>query len=191
MITTVYFIRHCMSDIAVTDPQNRPLTDKGWSDRQIVTAFLTDKDIGAVLSSPYKRAVDTVSDFAEKAGLSIGIVDDFRERESDGDWDRKNDYYGLLQRQWANFDYTLSDGETLRAVQTRNVSALAGVLKRHSGQNIAIGTHGTALSTIIHYYDKNYGYDEFLKMLPLCPFVVKMVFDGQRYIEIEQTDILH
>lgn len=188
--TTVYFIRHCMSDYTISDTVNRPLTEKGWADRQVVTRFLNNKQINAVLSSPYKRAIDTVSDFAEKVRLKIELIEEFHERISDSDWDRKNDFYGLFQRQWADFDYTLSDGETLRIVQNRNIKALSDILKRYSGQNVAIGTHGTALSTIINYYDNYYGYEDFLKMLPICPFAVKMVFDGQRCIEIEHIDIL-
>lgn len=39
---------------------------KGLRDRTLVTEFLMDKQIDAVLSSPYKRAMDTVRDFAEK-----------------------------------------------------------------------------------------------------------------------------
>jgi len=31
----------------------------------------------------------------------------------------------------------------------------------YEGKNIVIGTHGTALSTIINYYDSTYGYDDF------------------------------
>ena len=188
--TTVYFIRHCMSDYTISDTVNRPLTEKGWADRQVVTRYLWDKQINTVLSSPYKRAIDTVSDFAEKSSFKIELIDSFHERISDSDWDRKNDFYGLFQRQWADFDYTLSDGETLHTVQTRNIRALSNVLERYAGQNIAVGTHGTALSTIINYYDENYGYNDFLVMLPICPFAVKMVFDGQRCIGIEHIDII-
>ncbi len=188
--TTVYFIRHCMSDISVNDHMQRPLTESGWIDRIFVSRFLGDKHISAVYSSPYKRAIDTVSDFADKAKLKIQTVDDFRERKSDSDWDKKNDLIDFIQRQWANFDYTLSDGETLRAVQNRNIRALSEILEKHAGQNIAIGTHGTALSVIINYYDKSYGYEDFIKMLPICPFAVKMVFDGQKCIDIKQIDIL-
>lgn len=189
-ITTVWFIRHCMSDYTISDTVNRPLTEKGWADRPLVTRFLWDKQINTVCSSPYKRAIDTVSDFAEKFNYKIELIDDFRERTSDSDWDRKNDFYGLFERQWADFDYTLSDGETLRAVQTRNINALSDVLNRYSGQNIAVGTHGFALSAIINYYDRSFGYDDFLKMLPFCPFAVKMVFNGQKCIDIKQIDIL-
>jgi len=188
--TTVYFIRHCMSDVSECDTMKRPLTERGMADRLSVTRFLVDKHISAVFSSPYKRATDSISDFTSKAGLKIQIIDEFRERECDSDWDKKNDFYTLFQRQWANFDYTISDGESLRTVQNRNIQALSNILNQNIGENIVIGTHGLALSTIINYYDKSYGYEDFVKMLPICPYAVKMVFDGLRCIEIKQFDIL-
>ena len=39
-----------------------------------ITDFLIDKQIDIVLSSPYKRAVDTVLDFAEKKEMDILIL---------------------------------------------------------------------------------------------------------------------
>ncbi|MCL2060438.1 MAG: histidine phosphatase family protein, partial [Oscillospiraceae bacterium] len=85
-MTTVYFIRHAESDIAHRDGRTRPLTDKGLAERGLVAEFLNDKDIGAVLSSPFKRSVDTVSPFATSAGLEIETDEGFRERASDSDW---------------------------------------------------------------------------------------------------------
>ena len=64
-MTRIYFIRHAESDNAVRDGRIRPLTEKGLADRRLVTKYLQDKKIDAVLSSPFKRAVDTVADFAE------------------------------------------------------------------------------------------------------------------------------
>ena len=65
-MTTVYFVRHAEPNYENHDDMTRVLSEKGLRDRRLVTAFLMDKDIDAVLSSPYKRAVDTVRDFAEK-----------------------------------------------------------------------------------------------------------------------------
>lgn len=72
------------------------------------------------------------------------------------------------------FDYKLSDGESLREVQNRNIKALNEVLRMYEGKNIVIGTHGTALSTIINYYDSTYGYDDFERMKLIMPWIVKM-----------------
>jgi 8-oxo-dGTP diphosphatase len=44
---------------------------------------LRDKNIDAVLSSPFKRAVDTVADFAGKNGFEIELVEDCRAKERD------------------------------------------------------------------------------------------------------------
>lgn len=78
-MTIIYFIRHTEADFTVSISRNRPLTEKGLADRRLVTEFLQDKNIDAVLSSPYKRAIDTVAPFAEKNGFEIKLVEDFRE----------------------------------------------------------------------------------------------------------------
>lgn len=61
-MTTIYFIRHAESDHSIHQDDIRPLTNKGWESRKIVTEFLKDKNIDIAVSSPYKRAVDTISD---------------------------------------------------------------------------------------------------------------------------------
>jgi len=188
-MTTVYFIRHAQSDYAVRDGRSRPLTEKGLSDRSLVTEFLQDKGIDAVLSSPFRRAVDTLRPFAEKNGFAIETIEGFRERRSDSDWDRDGDYFPFIERQWADFSYTLSDGECLAEVQARNISALNDVLARYEGKTIAIGTHGMALSMIINYYDRAYGFSDFMAMAYLMPWVVKMGFDGARCARMEKIDL--
>ena len=188
-MTKVYFIRHAESDHTVHEGAIRPLTAKGWADRALVTAFLADKEIGKVLSSPFKRAVDTVSGFAEKFGHAIELVEDFRERKSDSDWMRDTDFWPFIERQWADFSYSLSDGECLQVVQERNIAALNDALERYAGQNIVIGTHGTALSTIINYYDPSYGFKDFMDMVHIMPWVVAMEFDGVDCLGVTKIDL--
>jgi len=84
-MTTVYFIRHAEADNTDDDGRNRPLTEKGMKDRAAVTAFLQDKNIDTVFSSPYKRAIDTLTDFTEKNGFDIETNEDFREQKA-GTW---------------------------------------------------------------------------------------------------------
>ena len=190
-MTTLYFIRHAQADNTNRDGRNRPLTEKGLADRKLVTEFLQDKQIYAVFSSPYKRAVDTVADFADKHGFEVELIEDFRERKSDSNWLRDTDFFPFIERQWADFSYSLSDGECLAEVQKRNIAALNGVLQKHKGQNIVIGTHGTALSTIINYYDSTYGFEDFMEMVNITPWVVKMEFiDGGCY-SMEKFDLFN
>ena len=63
-MTNIYFVRHAEPNYNNHDDLTRELSPKGMTDRELVTAFLADKQVDIVLSSPYKRAVDTVTHFA-------------------------------------------------------------------------------------------------------------------------------
>lgn len=186
-MTRIYFVRHAEPNYDNHDDMTRELSEKGLTDRRLVTEFLKDKGIDAVLSSPYKRAVDTVRDFADIAGLDIVTVHDLRERRVDSGW--IEDFDGFCKRQWSDFGYKLSDGESLGEVQARNIAALNAVLAEYDGQSIVIGTHGTALSTIINHYDPSFGYERFREIKGLMPWVVKTEFEGQRCLEIESINV--
>lgn len=114
-ITTVYFVRHATPNYNNHDDMFRELTEQGLCERKLVTDFLSDKNISIALSSPYKRAVDTIKEFADFKKLQIQIIDDFRERKIDSEW--IEDFNGFCQKQWEDFDFKLSDGESLREVQ--------------------------------------------------------------------------
>jgi len=189
-MTTVYFVRHSESDNSVRDDATRPLTERGMLNRWIVAEYLADKGVDAVVSSPYKRSVDTVAELAEKNGLTIEKIYDLRERKPDSVWLSDDEFAELVKRQWDDFDYLRSDGECLREVQNRNISAVNNVLKRYAGKTVVVGTHGTALSTIINYYEPEYGYEDFWAMIKLTPWIVKMQFDGEKLCDIEKIDVL-
>ncbi len=186
-MTTVYFVRHAQPNYDNHDDLLRELTAKGLEDRKLVTKFLSDKNVDIVLSSPFHRSVDTVRHFADLKGLEIGIVEDFRERRIDSVW--IEDFNGFCKKQWEDFTYKLSDGECLLEVQERNVAALNKVLTEHAGKTIVVGSHGTALSTIVNYYDENFGHAEFEKIRGLMPWVVEFTFDGLECVGIKQFNV--
>ncbi len=175
-ITTVYFVRHAEPDNTVHDDTVRPLTSKGMMDRTLVSGYLEDKNIQILLSSPYKRAYDTIADFSKKSNLPIETVNEFRERRIDSVW--IEDFTAFAEKQWNDFSYRYSDGECLAEVQERNIKALNAVLQRYANQNIAIGSHGTAISTIINYYDNTFGFKEFQYIKRFMPWIVKLTFNG-------------
>lgn len=186
-MTVVYFVRHAESNYNNEDDITRELTTKGLNDRKLVTNFLNDKNIDIVLSSPYKRAIDTIKDFANAKGLKIRIIEDFRERRITNEW--IEDFNGFSKKQWEDFEYKFLDGESLSEVQNRNITALKEVLEEYSGKNIVVGSHGTALSTIINYFDSSFGYKHFEEIRTLMPWIVKFTFDGDRYLKIEKYNL--
>lgn len=186
-MTTVYFVRHAEPNYENHDDWSRELSAKGLEDRKLVTAFLMDKEIDLVLSSPYRRAIDTVLDFAKRTGMGVTIVDEFKERRVDSGW--IEDFDSFCKKQWEDFSYKLSDGECLKEVQNRNILALNRVLTSCEGKNIVIGSHGTALSTMIHHYDKSFGYSDFNEIRHLMPWVVKFTFEGTVCVNIQKYNL--
>ena len=110
--------------------------------------------------------MDTVGEFAQAKGMEIKLVDDFRERKIGNEWIK--DFDDFCKKEWADFDFRRPDGESLREVQRRNIGALAQVLREYAGKSVVVGSHGTALSTIIHYFDPSFGYNGFQKMNLKC-----------------------
>lgn len=176
-MTTIYFVRHCQSDHSVHDDRTRPLTGKGMEDSRLVTEFLRGKQIEAVLSSPYRRAMDTVRDFAGTHGFSIETVEDFRERKVGNRW--VEDFMAFVKHHWEDVDYREPEGESLREVQARNVAALREVLERYQGKTIAVGTHGTALSSIVNFYQPQFGFEQFAEIVDLTPGWSNLNFPGK------------
>ena len=187
-MTRVCFVRHAQPNYDNHNDALRELSPKGMQDRSLVTRFLKDRRIDVAVSSPYKRAIDTIREFTDSAGLEIELVDGFRERKVDSGWIA--DFTSFARRQWEDFSFKLSDGECLGEVQQRNVAALKELLERYSGKNIVVGSHGTALSTVLNHYDHSYGYQDFADMRDKMPWIVELVFDDEgNCLEITKHDL--
>lgn len=186
-MTIVYFVRHAEPNYDNHDDLKRELTPKGKEDSKLVTKFMLKKPIDVILSSPYKRAVDTLSDLSLSTNLPIITIEDFKERKIDSIW--IENFTSFAKQQWLDFNYKLTDGESLGEVQKRNIAALQKVLKQYTNKKIVIGSHGTALSTIINYYDPSFDYDHFEAIRLLMPWIVQFTFDGEKCIAIEYFNV--
>ncbi|MGT2951065.1 histidine phosphatase family protein [Streptococcus cuniculi] len=183
-MTTVYFVRHCEPNYNNHDDLTRELSPKGLQDCQLVTDFLSDKEVDIVLSSPLKRTIDTLKPFAQSQNLTIETVADFRERKIDDVW--IEDFDSFTAKQWEDFSFKLENGESLQEVQNRNIAALQKCLQDYSEKTIVIGSHGTALSTILHYYSENFGLNDFLRIKPLMPHIVCLEFDEFTLLSLKE-----
>ena len=69
------------------------------------------------------------------------------------------------------------------------MAALDEVLDAQRGKTVVIGTHGTALSTILAYYDKLFACKDFLRIIDWMPYIIRLDFDGSRLVGKEE--LLH
>ncbi len=177
-MTRVYFVRHAQSDYRSGPDRERGLTAEALEDRRVVLDFLRDKPVDAFYCSPYRRSLDTIREAADHFGLPIRTDERLREREAAPGGNCRE----LFRKRWSDFDWHEPGGESLRSVQDRNIAALTEILEQNREKTLVLGTHGTALSTILNYYDPGWDCDSFLRIIDWMPFVVALDFDGTRYL---------
>ena len=85
----------------------------------------------------------------------------------------------MFQKRWEDHTYHEEGGESIAMVQERNIAALKEILTANRDKTIVIGTHGTALSTILNYYDSSFGCKDFLRLIDWMPFIIELDFDGE------------
>ncbi len=178
-MTRVYFVRHAQPDHAWEDDKSRPLTMEGREDSRKVLKFLQDKNIDSLYCSPYKRSLDTIGETAAYYEKEIITDERLRERESG----RNGNYHGMFRKRWENHDFHEEGGESIAMVQDRNVAALKEILRNNDGRNIVIGTHGTALSSVLNYYDTDYDCDSFLRILDWMPYIIELDFKDEEFTD--------
>ncbi|MDE7220866.1 MAG: histidine phosphatase family protein [Oscillospiraceae bacterium] len=181
-MTRVYFVRHAQSDWRSGSDRERGLTAEALEDRKVVLDFLRDKQVDVFYCSPYRRSLDTIQETAEFYDKPILTDERLRERETVPGGNNRE----LFRKRWADFDWKEPGGESLRSVQERNIAALTDILGRDRDKTIVIGTHGTALSTILNYYDPSYNCDSFLRIIDWMPFIVELDFDGTRFLSMTE-----
>ncbi|HFJ9450777.1 histidine phosphatase family protein [Bacillus anthracis] len=180
-MTTIYFVRHAHSTYT-KEERERPLSEKGHLDAENVTSLLKDKHIDVVISSPYKRAVQTVQGIANTYHVSIQIEEDLRERLLSSE--PVADFNDAVQKVWEDWDFAHEGGESNDVAQRRAVICMQNILKTYEDKNIVIGTHGNIMVLLMNYFDSKYDF-QFWKTLHM-PDVYKLTFDNNRFISAER-----
>lgn len=183
---SIYFVRHAQPDHGWEEDKTRPLTDEGVTDSKKVTEFLREIKINRYISSPYLRSVNTIKEIAIEHSIDIIMDERFRERESG----QNGNNLEMFKRRWSNFDYHEEGGEPLNMVQERNIEAILELLQNNLEENVVIGTHGTALSTILNYFDPEYCCNDFLRIIDYMPYIIRLDFDGLNCVGKEELLII-
>jgi 2,3-bisphosphoglycerate-dependent phosphoglycerate mutase len=177
----VLLIRHA-EPVAIGTPDieddDRPLTDAGRSAAQELAAELDGWEITAIYSSPYARALETVTVLAERRGIGVQLIDDLRERRLS--LEPHDEWRDSLQRSWSDADFALPGAESGREAQRRAVAILDLLRVRHpDGGRLVIGSHGNLISLILQALEPDVGYD-FHMAMPM-PALYRITHDGLRW----------
>ncbi|GAA3399703.1 histidine phosphatase family protein [Paenibacillus hodogayensis] len=156
--TTVYMIRHAESIYIEGAERERGLTDKGSEDARLIRELLLGARIDAFVSSPYRRAIDTISPLAEAAGKEIAIEEDLRERQASATGFGKDAFMEAKRKLFDNPGFAYPGGESSIEAQERACRSLSRLIGQYRGQSLAVGTHGDIMTLMLNRYDSRFDY---------------------------------
>jgi 2,3-bisphosphoglycerate-dependent phosphoglycerate mutase len=153
----------------------RPLTAEGRLAAEQLADELEPYVITSVYSSPYIRAVETITPTAERRGLEVQLLPDLRERRLSlaptADWADQ------LERSWADPDYALEGAESGRQAQRRAMALLDLLRVRHAdGGRLLVGSHGNLISLILQVFEP--GVDHAFHTAMPMPAIYHLEHDG-------------
>lgn len=161
METIIYMVRHAESPFVSGQERTRGLSEEGLEKAKKVAETFEDIDVDLVVSSSYRRAMQTVEYLANEKGLPIIRFEELRERRIKGldyklPWD---ELVKVIEKSFVDIDFSLSGGESTRKVQERSIPMIEKLLDRYKGKSIVVGTHGNIMTIIMNYYNKEYGFN--------------------------------
>lgn len=137
---------------------NSALTENGRRQAERLAQRLADEPIDVIYSSDLTRAFETAQAVAERKGMEVIIDERFREinggKWEDVPWDDLPVLFPEAFGHWLDEPHRLQipEGESMAAFQERLIAAVDSVVKQHSGKNICIATHGTAIRVLLCYF---------------------------------------
>src|SRR4030043_816955 len=130
------------------------LDEVGIKQAELLGKYLSDWGLGAIYSSPVKRALDTANIVARYQKVSVRIAEgltdfDFGEWQSLAEQQVRRLYPDLFNEWHNNPDKVrMSGGESLEDVRRRAVEVVNDIVSRHQG-NVLLVSHRVVIKVLI------------------------------------------
>lgn len=114
MKTYIYMVRHAVSPFVLGNERERGLSEKGHADAYRIKELLTEEEITYFVSSPYRRAVETIKYLAEASNQEIELYEELRERAI-GSVEieiSEDDFLRGIRTSFSDKQYKMPDGES-------------------------------------------------------------------------------
>jgi len=151
----IYLIRHCKAE--GQEPE-ACLTREGEHQANVLAELLSSYSISLVISSPYKRAVDTIRPFCDLS--HIPCITDTRLQERVLSSVPMVDWMDKLRETYIDLDLAYEGGESSNEAMKRGMQVIEELRLRPECNNVALVTHGALMSLILKAYEPDFGFEE-------------------------------
>ena len=151
---TLYVVRHSKAE---GQEANAPLTPEGVVQSNCLADLLANADIERIISSPYTRAIQSITPLAQR--LNLGVELDMRLVERVLCSDSRPDWHEHLSASFPHLDLRLEGGESSREAMQRAVAVVTDI-ERHAAQSTLLVTHGNLMALLLKHFDDSIGFAE-------------------------------
>jgi len=208
--TVLYIIRHadsCPSSnfniITLSDDENliaakNILSVSGEVKSKALAELPELKNLDAVYSSSYVRALGTAKYIASNNNTIINIDERLNERKVGKLGKMSVNEFETMQMK--DFDFKLNNGESLNETKKRVVEAIKNILMYEPGGRVAVVMHSTAITCLMSAWCKvgynfdgqtilSYEEEPIIDGEWTAPQMFEVVFDGMEVKSIRKVDL--
>ena len=175
-------IRHGEPDTSIHDDFLGPLTSTGIRQAEVVSSKLQKQPYTHIFASPMRRSVETVVPLAKKQNVSIEINNLLIERKMPKWFDSTQKFTDYINQQWLDFKYYQAGRESLQHAQSRYISFIKD--KCREDDYIAIGSHGTVMSTLYELVHPGKGFELWENLSYGSVLRLKISHESYIYVEL-------
>ena len=166
----IYLVRHCKAEGQKFDAQ---LTVEGIEQAKMLAEFLSNKQMDAIITSPFLRAVQSVQPLADM--LQLQLVTDERLGERVLSKQDHPNWLNMLEESFERLDLTFPGGESSFQAMERGSSVINEIVQSDCKVSV-VATHGNLMSLILKNYEPTFGFKEWQSLTN--PDVYKITFLG-------------
>ncbi|MCG7384726.1 histidine phosphatase family protein [Paenibacillus sp. ACRRY] len=135
------------------------LTDDGLAQAEQLAKKLAVHSVSYIVSSPWKRALQTADPLARAVSQHIHTDERFQERVLSTR--HLENWMEVLERTYTDENFAEEGGESSRIATARGMEVLEECWSR-TERSAAVITHGNMLSLLLRHYHKSFGYEEWM-----------------------------
>lgn len=177
-----FLIRHCK---AKGQEPDAPLTPTGKNQAEKLAAFLKKSGIGRIVSSPFKRAYESVAPLAKAIDVTVEIDNRLCERKI-GAGIGSGNLESVVRESFQDPLYKLPKGESHIEARKRGMEAIREILEAGKLPAV-IASHGNMIAILLNYFDSRYKYKHFT--LLTHPDVYKVVQSCENSFRVKRVNV--
>ncbi|WP_144532926.1 histidine phosphatase family protein [Bacillus pumilus] len=175
---TYYIVRHCQAN---GQSEDASLTPQGIAQSHALAQFFSSIHLNQIISSPYKRAIQTSEPLAYAKKLEVKIDQRLAERLLSSK--PMDDWYEKLNLSFTDLHLTCEGGESSHEAMNRIVEVLYEQINSEKDHTLFV-THGNIMTLLLKHANPAIGFKEWEKLSNPDVFVLK--YFKPDHIEIER-----